>query len=685
MSFLKSLLRFLGLVATQLVLTGALFLLFRRWLGEGETPLADFTGAFIVGAVLLTLVALVRPTLFAVFLGQRAQRWRLLLWFAATVTAVIMMMLSYEGKLYALYGATFYEGPRPEPQSIKIPDVDGAGTEVWAYPGQVLLTTVPGTTMLSSRGVIESRGGRMLARLPTLNTYLVGVEPGREAEFIKSAESDPQVALASPNLVLEPAEAEPVVLTKEGRNMRGLVALLGSAAPSQRVVMIQLDDFIEPHGKNVRQVGLGLAKGQDPMSVHVGQLPCGPGFAALCSSSDESLSGLAAALAGAELNNQKVVINLSWAAKPPRTENALRLEDGSGVNANAWARSAYEAYYRQVAAVLAASEWAQRGNVVVSVSSGNGALLIDEHKENEKEEQILKNGAVDVNPALERLRASFPEVMKKNLVFCGAVQTNGRLAKYSNFGDGVIYAPVSDALPGTSFAAPQCWAASFNAWQNDPSRPSGDVVTALQGSAAKNKNGWPILNPDDAIAVFRGEKEPIKQAAPAPKLTTGGKVSPQPTPAPAEPQGTLCNGKRFSDCDAGQNFYCPPEGGNASCIPNNYKLCQGKWWAPCSNSTDEFICGSGGAECRSQEPTPIAAPPIPESGPVTPQHSSCLRINDCQSYSTRHCQDVALCSPAGTCHCVLPNPPSWEHCPCPSGYTCIGLYCAVTEGGWPNE
>lgn len=695
MAFTKRLYRLFLFLGLHFLLAMIVLLLVRQYLGEGETLLADFTGAVIVAAVLLLLVGLIRPKAFFFFLGPQASRGWLFIWLTLVTGAVITVMLVREGRLYALYGATFHPAARPEPQMVTVPDADGKSGAALAYPGEVVLIMKPGENLLTARGVIRQYGGQMIARLPALGVYLVGVTAGQEAEFITAAQKDARVGVAGPNLVIQGTDAEPVRLTKDGQDVRGLVALIGGAAAGQPVVMAQLDDFLgSRHGADVQKIGLSLAAGQNPLSVQVGQLPCGGGQPALCSSSDESLDGLAAVIAGAELNHQKVVINLSWGAPPPRTENSHKLTEGSASRENAWALAAYEDYFREVAALLDASSWASKGNVVLSLSAGNGALLVDEIKAKQDDEKVLANGRVDVGPAMVRLRQTYPEVLRKNLVVCGALEHGGQLADYTNFGEGVLYAAVPTGQRGTSFAAPQCWGASFNAWKEDSTRSSADVVTALYGSTAASKSGVPVLNPARAVAVFRKEVPPTV-------------VEPAAGTAAPEAPGSSCNGQYFNPCPAGKKFYCPPVGGAAQCVPEEYRSCQGQWWAPCADSSTVWTCTDTGAECQPKDqpaaapssqsaPTPPTSPapepaptpaPSPVPAPTAPQHYPCVGNAACNTYSAGHCGNAgALCATDGTCHCALPTQfGGWTRCPCSGGYTCFGNYCGTTAGGWPNE
>lgn len=687
MNFLLKLLRLLGFFVAYALLVALVWGVSKLLGDEGTTLLEELDGVLIVVSLALIAVSLVRPSLFRVFLGARATRARLVFCFVAAIVASTALMVNVEEKQGLLYGATFYEGPYPEPQEVVFPGDGEETAEVLAFPGQVVIVMVPDTSFYAAHRIVRAAGGEILSRVPRLGLYLVSVPVGKEAEFVAAVQEDAAVAEASPNLVLETAGEQIVDLSAKGKTPRGLIpALISGTTLDKKVILAQVDAFVgDDHGHLVRGVRETLTGVEDTLSVAAGGLPCGWMLPALCSSSAASLDALAAVMAGAEMNGQKVVINLSWGPTVPRTENRLKLVEGAAEGANAWALPAYEKYYRALAATLDASSWARAGNVLVAKSAGNGVKLVDEIKEDKKKEKVLASGGVDIAPALARLREKHPGVMGTNLVVCGALDAQGRRGSYSNFGGEMVYARVPAGLRGTSFAAPQCWGAAYNAWKEDPTRSSADVLAALTGSAKKNARGWPELDPAGALVRFRGESQSSTAQKPA-------------------SDGLMCNGTSWEPCPKGEIFYCPPGGGSASCHAPDAKLCNGEWWSSCA-AGQKWVCGKSGATCEPIEvkkatpagedppvapPAPVPAPqpqPEPAPAPAPPEHYAC-RINaDCNTYGWHHCDNHgAFCSAAGTCHCPIPTEfGGWVKCPCPSGYMCIGNYCGAEVGGWPNE
>lgn len=572
--------RFLGLLILQVVLTAVVWATATLVWGEGLSRLSDLGGAFLIASAVLLLAGLIKPSLFAFFVGRRATRPRLSAWFIFLSVAMLVIVIAKEGNRNLLYGATFFTGARPQPIEVTFPDEAGQAVAVMAYPGQIILAVAPDTSLMEARALLRTFGGRLIARIPLLGIYLVEVPAGAEATVIANARANPKVTHASPNLVLEAAETPPVDLTDKGVNPAGMVpALISGTTLSQKIIMAQLDNFLtSSHGEDVRTTRESITGSADSLRIHIGGLPCGRMPAALCSSSDQSLNGLAAIIAGAELNQQKVTINLSWGPVPPQTTNEAQFTATGASGANAWALPAFETYYRQLMTVLQASEWAQAGNVLVNKSAGNGVVLV-------KAGAAAGNGGVDLNAALDRLATQYPDVMGKSMVFCGALAGNGSRAAYSNFGRAVIFAPVAASKPGTSFAAPQCWGASYNAWNENQQLSAAQIAKAMAETAKPNAHGLAVLDP---AGVRSALQSPVAPAVPAP-------TPPRSTP-PAK-QGPTCHGKIWPPCPKGYKFYCPPEGGEPSCNPEeNTNLCNGQWWPPCTAGYT-WSCTARGGEC----------------------------------------------------------------------------------------
>lgn len=114
------------------------------------------------------------------------------------------------------------------------------------------------------------------------------------------------------------------------------------------------------------------------------------------------------------------------------------------------------------------------------------------------------------------------------------------------------------------------------------------------------------------------EDEPPAVAAPVTKKQS---VKAAPTGTGSN-DGVKCNGVVWNPCPAGQEFYCPPSGGDATCHPPSHKFCNGQWWAPCEDSSTEWVCTSSGAICQYKETTPpagsgsdVAPAPVVEPSP----------------------------------------------------------------------
>jgi len=99
-----------------------------------------------------------------------------------------------------LEGAIDYTGPYPEPDTVSYMD-NGQTVDVLAYPGQVLVFFKTPISETDAQELIEAAGGTILAKIPKVGYYLVGVDVGAEAEFISAISTDSRVSLAAPHMI----------------------------------------------------------------------------------------------------------------------------------------------------------------------------------------------------------------------------------------------------------------------------------------------------------------------------------------------------------------------------------------------------------------------------------------------------------------------------------------------------
>lgn len=420
--------------------------------------------------------------------GRVAKVILALICLSAVSSVIAALILKQNPKI--LDNAIFYSGQRPEPANITFTDVDGGSITLQAYPGQIHLAVQPKTPVSKVKGLIGQYGGKIASRIPALGIYLIEIKPGSEASFISGVQKDSVVLNASPNPLIQLSEYEVDLsdkgLTGKGQDIEKIAtALLKTPDPGAKVIMAQLDDFRNPHGADVQAVMQKITGTGNTLKVHLGALPCGGLNPGLCSSGDQSIRGLAAVIAGAEINQQQVSINMSWGVSPTVSSPEL-FEQAKGPNS--WAAKSWANYTEQILDVLAASDLAKNGQVVLNKSGDNGVTLVN------NKGQVMNNTGVDTSAALEKWNNNprYQSVLKNNVLFYGALEPNGTRAQYSNFGPGFIWAVAPK--PGTSFVAPQGWGTTYGALKANSALKSGQVVKIVKETAAKNGSGFNVLN-----------------------------------------------------------------------------------------------------------------------------------------------------------------------------------------------
>lgn len=421
---------------------------------------------------------------------------------SAVSSVITTLILKQNPKI--LDNAIFYSGQRPEPADITFTNTDGDSVTLQAYPGQIHLAVQPKTPVSKVKGLIGQYDGKIAGQIPALGIYLIEIKPGSEASFISGVQKDSVVLNASPNPLIQLSEYE-VDLSDKGLTGKGqdiskiATALLKTPDPNAKVIMAQLDDFKNPHGGDVQAVMQKITGTGNTLKVHLGALPCGGLNPSLCSSGDQSIRGLAAVIAGAEINQQQVSINMSWGVSPTVSSPQL-FEQAKGPNS--WAAKSWANYTEQILDVLAASELAKNGQVILNKSGDNGVTLVNDKG------QVINNTGVDTSAALEKWGKDprYQSVLKNNILFYGALESNGTKAQYSNFGPGFIWAVAPK--PGTSFVAPQGWGTTYGALKANSALKSGELVKIVRETATKNGNGFNVLNTTKVL-------EQAKLAAPS--------------------------------------------------------------------------------------------------------------------------------------------------------------------------
>ena len=398
-----------------------------------------------------------------------------------------------------LAGAILYSEKEPAPVTITYTNEKGQSVSALAYPGEInIFVKTQTTTSTAVADMIKPYNGTILSQIPKLGFYIIGVEDGKEAETIKDLLKNQKklVLSAAPNVVVQGSAV--VDLSGTGKTDPGTVfpALISSPDPKAKIIVAQLDNFVplassdknkvnvknyenfgspDSHGAQVLNAMKPIIGNTPVMQVHVGGWPCSMP-SDLCSSAGHTVNALAAVVAGAEMNGQKVDVNLSYSLSP-RTTDPDKFTTARLAKTNSWATDQWKSYEDQLYNVLNNSEWAKKGNVILNQSAGNGAQLVD------ADGQVLKSVGMNVTNALNDLKQKYPKIQGAVNLVAALDNKTGQLAWYSNFGTGVTEVKLSPNSPdGTSFAAPLITGASLNAWKQVEFGPNV-VNTAVRNFA----------------------------------------------------------------------------------------------------------------------------------------------------------------------------------------------------------
>ncbi|MEW5955053.1 MAG: hypothetical protein AB1626_00760, partial [Candidatus Micrarchaeota archaeon] len=179
-------------------------------------------------------------------------------------------------------------------------------------------------------------------------------------------------------------------------------------------------------------------------------------------SGDMMMRTIAAAIAGAEMNGQDVVISLSMGPSPMFDASDLQQLANYRNDAvrNALAAEAWLQSTKRILDVLAESEWARAGHVRLHKSAGNGALLCDAPAAGEglcqDPRKVRERRGIDLTEAMAALEADpvYGPLMQNARFWCANNADGTAVASYSNHGSGIECRTPPRGLEGTSFAAP---------------------------------------------------------------------------------------------------------------------------------------------------------------------------------------------------------------------------------------
>jgi hypothetical protein len=591
-----------------------------------------------------------------------------------------------------LANAIFYSESDADPTSWDFKDEKGRTYFTLIYPGQYDVFVDPATDIAEVQKIIDPFGGKIMGQIPKIGYYYFETDPAKTGEVIGNMASNNKIIGGGPNFVLGtdtgdgnsnnifsqekpaglpslPGGGNMIDLSQKGKISEELFApFLKSPDPASKVILVQMDTFVKQpeqraHGDLVYETASKIIGQKAVNSVEIGNLPCFGDAPKLCSSSHRIINSLVATIVGAQMNGQKVIINMSWGVKPITTEEGM-LDKKAKSGANAWGIPSWGMFHEEIFKTLDSLDWVKQGNVLLAKSAGNGVNYLD------IKNQKGASYGMDVSQAIEKLLEKYPDLQNK-VVFAGVKDSSGKTVQYSNFGSNVVFKELPPgSLGGTSFAAPQFWAELYDYWTKNPELKAGDVWADVQGLPRIETADGGETNPTEptpAAAETKPTPTPTKPTAAAkcpgdlqvcgksciPKnaeccndntycLKPAGSCSDQkhdcyycdvgqkfcgmfcvPQAKECKIGGIgssallWCNGKTWTPCAASEKFYCPPSG-EPTCEQKDSVFCAGKWWSPCGAGT-RFVCEATEAHCEivsgaQQSPTPTPASTSPITG-----------------------------------------------------------------------
>lgn len=113
-------------------------------------------------------------------------------------------------------GAFNYSGPLPAAVTVTYPTATG-DCQALAYRGQVIVHFTTALAPATAQGLFATYGGTILAQIPGIGFYMVGVPSGGEYAFISHMRADSRVYQAIPHFVGRRAGTELVVVDSCGK------------------------------------------------------------------------------------------------------------------------------------------------------------------------------------------------------------------------------------------------------------------------------------------------------------------------------------------------------------------------------------------------------------------------------------------------------------------------------------
>src|SRR6266542_6012234 len=142
--------------------------------------------------------------------------------------------------------------PAGAPQSE---EVTRSSTEPRYDPRRLAITFRPGTSQATVRAVIDGAGTTLEEAIPKINAYLVGVEPERRAEALRSFRSSSSVASAAQDLIAEGLDTNPDDSDwpqQDGLRVVGFPKAWDVTRGSSRIVVAVIDTGVDARQPDLR-------------------------------------------------------------------------------------------------------------------------------------------------------------------------------------------------------------------------------------------------------------------------------------------------------------------------------------------------------------------------------------------------------------------------------------------------